>query len=119
MTNKNRIKELRIEKDLSQRKLGNIIGTAQQTISRLEKGNYSPPVDLVVNLAKYFDCSIDYLLGLSECREKFEDRLYLDNKLEEHYELIKMYDQLGHINKETLRIILKRLNDTEPIENKR
>lgn len=60
---------------------------------------------------------MDFLLGLSDFREKFEDRRYLNSKLEEHYEVIKMYDQLGNTNRKTLRIVLERLNQTELEKN--
>lgn len=113
MTKTNRIKELRTKQKLSQRQLGNAIGTAQQTISRLEKGNYSPPVDLVINLSEFFDVSIDYLLGFTDVKERFENVAYLNSKLEEHHELIKKYDKLGDVNKRTLQIVLERLIDTE------
>lgn len=118
MTNTNRVKELRMKYGLSQRDLGNAIGTAQQTISRLESQNYSPPVDLVVNLAKYFNVSIDYLLKYSEYKEKFEDRTYLDKKLEENYDLVMKYDKLGDTNKKTMKILLERLLETEQCNDK-
>lgn len=119
MKKMNRIRELRRSKGLSQRELGNAIGTAQQTISRLEVGNYSPPVDLIINMAEYFDVSIDYLLGLSDYKYSFEYRLELDMYIEENYEMIKKYEKLGNVNKKTVQIILDRLVETEIETSKR
>lgn len=109
----NRIRELRLSKGLSQRELGNAIGTAQQTISRLEVGNYSPPIDLIINLAEYFEVSIDYLLGFSAYKYSFECRQELDMHIVENYEIIKKYERLGNVNKKTVQIILDRLVETE------
>lgn len=119
MKKANRIRELRLSRNISQRELGNAIGTAQQTISRLEVCNYSPPVDLVINLAEYFDVSIDYLLGFSDYRYSFESRQKLDKHIEENYDLIKNYEKLGDVNRKTLQIILERLIETEFETNKR
>lgn len=113
MRKMNRIRELRLSKNISQRELGNIIGTSQQTISRLEVGNYSPPVDLVINLAEYFDVSIDYLLGFSDFEYSFEYGKEIDMHMKENYELIRKYEKLGEVNKRTLQIILERLVETD------
>ena len=58
----NRLKELRIEKKLSQRKLGDIFGVCNQTISFWETGSREPDLDMLVKIAKFFEVSVDYLL---------------------------------------------------------
>ena len=63
----NRIKELRVEKGLSQRELAKETGISQANISRWESSLVVPNVDDVWRLAEFFDCSIDYLVG----KEKF------------------------------------------------
>ena len=57
------IKELRLDKKLTQTELANILGVAQSTIARLEKGVYSPDLLTLIAYAKYFKVSIDDLLG--------------------------------------------------------
>ena len=59
----NKIKELRIEKGLSQRELAKQTGIKQANISRWEAGQVIPNVIDVWTLANFFDCSIDYLVG--------------------------------------------------------
>ena len=59
----NKIKELRIEKGLSQRELAKQTGIKQANISRWEAGQVVPNVIDVWTLANFFDCSIDYLVG--------------------------------------------------------
>ncbi len=57
-----KLKELRIEKGLSQRKLGEIFGVCNQTISFWEIGSREPDLDTLIVIAKYFDVTVDYLL---------------------------------------------------------
>ena len=59
-----RLKELRIEKGMSQRKLGEIFGVVNQTVSFWESGSREPDLDTLKNIAVYFNVSIDYLLGV-------------------------------------------------------
>ena len=59
----NKIKELRLEKGLSQRELATKTGIKQANISRWEAGIVIPNVLDVWVLAEFFDCSIDYIVG--------------------------------------------------------
>lgn len=58
-----RIKELREEKGLSQRQLAVEINVSQANISRWENGTQDPSTEWLVNLADYFNVSVDFLLG--------------------------------------------------------
>ena len=53
---KNRIKELRLEKGLSQTALAKMAGTTQNTISSLETGQYSPTAYLSGLICIALDC---------------------------------------------------------------
>lgn len=57
-----RLKELRIEKGLSQQKLGEIFGFCNQTISFWENGSREPDLDTLVMIAHYFEIPFDELL---------------------------------------------------------
>lgn len=57
------IRKLRLERNMSQKQLAKVVGTSQQTISRIENDVMSSPVDLLVNIADLFDVLVDYLLG--------------------------------------------------------
>lgn len=63
---KDRLKELREERELSQDKLAKAIKTYQQAIARWENGIVLPDTQTVIQLAIFFDVSTDYLLGLSD-----------------------------------------------------
>ena len=59
-----RLKELRLENGISQRKLGEIFNVCNQTISFWETGSREPDLDTLKNIAVYFSVSTDDLLGL-------------------------------------------------------
>lgn len=61
---KDRLKELRLEKTLSQEKLSKETGISQTAIARWENGERNPSMECLIILAKYFCVSIDYLVGL-------------------------------------------------------
>lgn len=61
-----RIKELRKEKNLSQIQLASQIGVSQKAIDYWELGTNEPKSSYIIKLAKYFDVSADYLLGIDE-----------------------------------------------------
>ena len=61
-----RLKELRIEKNLSQHLLSKELGYSQAAIARWEAGIQIPNIDVAITLAKYFGVTTDYLLGLEE-----------------------------------------------------
>jgi len=60
----NRIYELRNSLNISQTELAKEIGVSQKAIDFWEKGINEPKATYIINLAKYFDVSADYLLGI-------------------------------------------------------
>ncbi|MBR6736802.1 MAG: helix-turn-helix transcriptional regulator [Clostridia bacterium] len=60
---KTRLKELRIEKDVSQSDVAKIVNMTKMAISHWEKGNSEPSIEQLKILAQYFDVSVDYLIG--------------------------------------------------------
>lgn len=59
-----RIKDLRNEKNYSQEDLAKLLKVRRTAISRWELAQNEPDLNTVVNLAKIFDVTTDYLLGL-------------------------------------------------------
>lgn len=62
----NRVKMLRIEKRLTQKQLADQVGVAVSAISSYESGNRYPSYEVLINLARIFHVSTDYLLGLNK-----------------------------------------------------
>lgn len=63
-----RLEQLRKEKGLSQEELAIQTNLTQQRISSYEKEKREPDIDTLNQLADYFGCSIDYLIGKSDIR---------------------------------------------------
>lgn len=60
----NRIKELRIDSNLSQEELADKLNINSVTLSRYESGHRSPPFDTLKRLSEVFDgISIEYIMG--------------------------------------------------------
>ena len=66
----NRIKELRKLNKMSQTQLAEVLGVHQMTISRYEKEEINPPLPAIEKLCEIFDCTSDYLLGISDINAK-------------------------------------------------
>lgn len=59
---KNRkMKMARVEKDLSQEQLANLVGVTRQTINLIESGNYNPTLNLCIEICKALDRTLDEL----------------------------------------------------------
>lgn len=64
-----RLHELLIESNLSRLQLANFLGISSTTINGYFNKNYYPQIDIAFKMADYFDCSLDYLFGLSDVVE--------------------------------------------------
>ena len=60
------IKKLRIEKGLSQAQLAKEIGCTQKAIDFWEKDINEPKATYIINLARFFNVTTDYILGLED-----------------------------------------------------
>ena len=61
-----RIQDLRIDSDLSQKKIGEILHISQRSYSHYETGSRNIPIEMLIRLANYYDTSIDYLVGRTD-----------------------------------------------------
>ena len=61
-----RLKELRVEKNLTQQELGKVVNMSKMAISHWEKGHSEPSIAQLILLSNYFEVSVDYLIGKSE-----------------------------------------------------
>ena len=63
---KNRLKERRAALGVNQQELGRLAGVSRQTISLIERGDYSPSVTLALTLAKIFGMAVEDIFSLEE-----------------------------------------------------
>lgn len=60
------IRSLRIDRDLKQREVAEILNISQNTYSQYELGIINFPVDALIRLAEFYNTSVDYLVGLTD-----------------------------------------------------
>lgn len=61
-----RIRDLRIDRGLTQAQVAAVLHVSQNTYSQYEIGTSRYPLDVVVQLAEYYGVSVDYLVGLTD-----------------------------------------------------
>ena len=61
-----RIRDLREDKDLTQKQLAKVLNISQSTYSRYESGFLDIPSSVLIALSKFYDVSTDYILGLNK-----------------------------------------------------
>lgn len=66
-----RIRDLRIDKDLSQREMANLLHCTQQAYSNYELGLRDIPTEVLAALAQFHNISVDYILGLTDQRKPY------------------------------------------------
>ena len=60
-----RMRNLRQDNDLPQKKVADMLGVAQTTYSQYELEKRPMPIDYLIALCKFYNVSADYMLGLS------------------------------------------------------
>ena len=107
------LKKLRLEKGVSQKAVAQYLNVSQQTVSRYETSdNLSVSQDILIQLAHYYNVSIDYILS-----GKTDAKKSIINEKEGNYlktdpiekELQNVYQRLNDYNKETLILLGRRL----------
>ena len=66
-----RIKDLREDNDLLQKNIADVLGVTQAHYSRIEQGIYELSYDGLKKLAKFYNTSIDYIVGLTNSKEPY------------------------------------------------
>lgn len=63
------IRNLRVDRGLTQRQIAEIVKVKQNTYSQYEIGVLNYPIDVLIKLADYYGVSVDYLLGRTNKKE--------------------------------------------------
>lgn len=66
-----RFKDIREDRDLLQTDIAKVLNTTQCQYSLYENGIRSMPIEKLIILAKYYDVSVDYILGLTNERKPY------------------------------------------------
>lgn len=101
-----RIKLLREINEISQTKLANDLFIGRSTMSEYENGIKQPPIDVLVQIADYFDVSLDYLAGRTDKKISIQK---LNNHLSTRYGNIPLeaLNDLQKDEKEAIGILIR------------
>ena len=61
-----KIRDSREDRDLTQKEVAEVLHISQNTYSQYENGKRQMPIDCLIALAKYYETSTDYILGITE-----------------------------------------------------
>ena len=91
------LKQLRLERQLTQAGLAQALDVAQTTVSSWERGEKSPDPDTLIRLANFYNVSVDYLLGRENKKEAPSPVPMLGKDAQK---LLDMYGELSAENKD-------------------
>lgn len=66
-----RLRDLREDNNITQKALADYLHIRQNTYSQYENGQRQIPIDALIQLAVYFETSVDYLLELTDIRKPY------------------------------------------------
>ncbi|MBO5981211.1 MAG: helix-turn-helix transcriptional regulator [Clostridia bacterium] len=61
-----RIRDMREDKDLTQKQMGEILSCSQRVYSDYERGELDIPTDILIKLADFHNVSVDYILNRTD-----------------------------------------------------
>ncbi|RPK08326.1 helix-turn-helix transcriptional regulator [Priestia endophytica] len=66
----NRVREYRVVRDITQRKLAAAVLITRQSLIAIEKQKFNPSLELALRLCKFFDCKVEDLFELVETEDE-------------------------------------------------
>lgn len=70
-----RLKEIREDRDLLQKDIAKVLNISQVVYSRYETGIRLMPIDKLTKLARFYEVSLDYLLGLTDQKKPYPESI--------------------------------------------
>ena len=74
MDYRTRIRNVREDKDYTQKQIGQLLNKSQQGYGHIEKGTTELKIDDLIILCKFYNLSADYLIGLIDTPISYKDR---------------------------------------------
>ncbi|MEY7998653.1 helix-turn-helix domain-containing protein [Clostridium sp. Mt-5] len=112
-----RLKELRLEKGLTQKELAQKLNMQNTAISKYELNERKPDIDTLNQLAKFFNVSVDYLLGNTNIKNATDSADKISESLNDDPELAQFWDSLK--DREDLKLLFKQTRNMDPNDIKK
>lgn len=105
------LKNLRLEKGLTQKELGKKLNIGQSTVNGYEKGLNAPVADILIAYSKFFNVSTDYLLGLEDdfgnkADKNIVNKISSDSFTLEEIEMVKGIRLLSPTDQSALKVVI-------------
>ncbi len=111
----NRLKQLRKERSLTQAALAKYLNITRQGYANYENELTNPTPSILIKLADFFECSVDYLIG----RESEIGTVIINNDLKEgETELLNIYRKQSEQKRQFLMTFARGLDDSSGIKDK-
>ena len=68
----NRIRDMREDRDMNQTQIAKILGMSQTGYSKYETGENDIPTTILIKLARFYNTSVDYLLGETDNPKRYK-----------------------------------------------
>lgn len=107
---KNNLKQIRNSKGLLQIKVAGDLNITQETVSSYETGRVLPSSDMLINLANYYDTSIDYLL----CRTEYNlpiNKIKPNNISDRDFIILNKINNLSNADRDKIEAYIDGLSD--------
>ncbi len=118
-----RLKQLRLERNITQKEIAVGVGVSSVSIQRFEYGTVRPSLDTLLALADFFDVPMDYLLGRG-IFSNWETIMEKDNLalvisgIEAHVPELKKYDLLHADERKLMSVLSAFISSVEVDEDK-
>jgi len=101
-----RLKKLRKEKGYTQQELANKLNKSKSTISSYESGRRNPDINVIRDIANFFNVSADYLIGKSKIRTSNGK---IKQAIEDNPELLDFWEQVS--KRESVQLMFHQTRD--------
>lgn len=99
------VKKLRKRDRVSQQALANVLGVSQQSVNKYENHNVEPSIDTLKKMARYFNVSIDFIVGKTDEENSGENDYSMLNS--EEFAVVENYRKLSKQEKQSLVMVME------------
>lgn len=108
-----RIRDLREDADKTQTDIAEYLGTTAQYYGKYEKGERELPFTRAVELAEYYDVSLDYIAGRTNVKRNRSDTALTDDEIE----LLRQFRSLSERNKGKAELFMEQLTEAQTADS--
>ena len=104
------LKKLREEAGITQKGLADAIGVSQQSINKYENHNIEPDIETLMRIARFFNTSVDYVVGNTDIRRRIEV-VYSYELNEAESRMLEGYRKLSQKQKQSIDFVIENYNE--------